>query len=162
MKLKNENDNRYRVRFMRDTEEIIDRLTVKEFIEYLEQNAEFEDNTVEYIDNKCVNCKAYDLKESNSNLHKEFLVTEDGRVFYWLSLINKIELVDKEEVRKEMKIMTQLTQSELEALKEAEDILFNHVDFKNTGVFDDAACALFTAIRKYERLERGDNTCQNG
>lgn len=58
--------------------------------------------------------------------------------------------------------MTQLTQSELEALKEAEDILFNHVGFKNTGVFDDSACALFKAIRKYERLERDDKSCQNG
>lgn len=58
--------------------------------------------------------------------------------------------------------MKQLTQSELETLKEAEDILFSHVGFKHVGVFDDAACALFTAIRKYERLERDDETCQNG
>lgn len=96
MKYKNSDDNRYRVQFMRSTEELMDQLTVKEFISYLEENAEFEDYTVEYIDKKCVKCRAYDLTEENSKLHKEFLVTEDGRVFYWRSLLDKIELVDDE------------------------------------------------------------------
>ena len=81
---------------MRSTEELMDQLTVKEFISYLEENAEFEDYTVEYIDKKCVKCRAYDLTEENSKLHKEFLVTEDGRVFYWRTLLDKIELVDDE------------------------------------------------------------------
>ena len=96
MRYKEDNDNRYRVNFMRATEEIMDALTVESFISYLEENAEFEDYTVEYIDGKCVKCRAYDLTEENSKLHKEFLVTEDGRVFYWRSLISKIELVDDE------------------------------------------------------------------
>lgn len=102
MRYKNSNDNRYRVQFMRSTEELMDQLTVKEFISYLEENAEFEDYTVEYIDKKCVKCRAYDLTEENSKLHKEFLVTEDGRVFYWRSLISKIELVDAEEEKQEV------------------------------------------------------------
>ena len=76
MRYKNSDDNRYRVQFMRSTEELMDQLTVKEFISYLEENAEFEDYTVEYIDKKCVKCRAYDLTEENSKLHKEFLVTE--------------------------------------------------------------------------------------
>lgn len=96
MRYKEDNDNRYRVNFMRATEELMDALTVKSFISYLEENAEFEDYTVEYIDGKCVKCRAYDLTEENSKLHKEFLVTEDGRVFYWRSLLDKIELVDDE------------------------------------------------------------------
>lgn len=96
MRYKEDNDNRYRVNFMRATEELMDALTVKSFISYLEENAEFEDNTVEYIDGKCVKCRAYDLTEENSKLHKEFLVTEDGRVFYWRTLLDKIELVDDE------------------------------------------------------------------
>ena len=96
MRYKNSDDNRYRVQFMRSTEELMDQLTVKEFISYLEENAEFEDYTVEYIDKKCVKCRAYDLTEENSKLHKEFLVTEDGRVFYWRTLLDKIELVDDE------------------------------------------------------------------
>ena len=87
---------RYRVIFFIATEELMDALTVKSFISYLEENAEFEDNTVEYIDGKCVKCRAYDLTEENSKLHKEFLVTEDGRVFYWRTLLDKIELVDDE------------------------------------------------------------------
>ena len=74
----------------------MDALTVESFISYLEENAEFEDYTVEYIDSKCVKCRAYDLTEENSKLHKEFLVTEDGRVFYWRTLLDKIELVDDE------------------------------------------------------------------
>lgn len=42
------------------------------------------------------NISTYDLTEENSKLHKEFLVTEDGRVFYWRTLLDKIELVDDE------------------------------------------------------------------
>lgn len=105
MRYKNSDDNRYRVQFMRSTEELMDQLTVKEFISYLEENAEFEDYTVEYIDKKCVKCRAYDLTEENSKLHKEFLVTADGRVFYWRSLISKIELVDAEEEKQEVQEM---------------------------------------------------------
>lgn len=96
MKYRNSDDNRYRVQFMVSTEKLMDQLTVKEFISYLEEKAEFEDYTVEYIDGRCVNCKAYDLKEESSNLHKELLVTEDGRVFYWRALNCKVELVDRE------------------------------------------------------------------
>lgn len=96
MRYKNDNDNKYRVNFMESTEKLIDNLTVKEFISYLEENAEFEGSTVEYIDKECVKCKAYDLIEENSKLHKEFLVTENGRLFYWRSLLVKVELVDTE------------------------------------------------------------------
>ena len=108
MRYKNSDDNRYRVQFMRSTEELMDQLTVKEFISYLEENAEFEDYTVEYIDKKYVKCRAYDLTEENSKLHKEFLVTEDGRVFYWRSLISKIELVDTEEEKQEVQEMAKV------------------------------------------------------
>ena len=96
MRYKEDNDNRYRVNFMRATEELMDALTVESFISYLEENAEFEDYTVEYIDGKCVKCRANDITQENSKLHKEFLVTEDGRVFYWRTLLDKIELVDDE------------------------------------------------------------------
>lgn len=100
MKYLKDDDNRYRVRFMRATEELMDRLTVAQFIVYLEENAELEsDDECEYIGGKVVKCKAYDLKEANSNLHKEFLVTEDGRVFYWRAVNNRIELVDREEAK---------------------------------------------------------------
>lgn len=105
MRYKEDNNNRYRVNFMRATEELMDALTVESFIYYLEENAEFEDYTVEYIDGKCVKCRAYDLTEENSKLHKEFLVTEDGRVFYWRTLLDKIELVDTEEEKQEVQEM---------------------------------------------------------
>lgn len=94
MKYKNSDNNRYRVRFMRATEELMNQYTVKEFISYLENNAEFEDGIFEYIDNDVVKCKAYDLREKDSKLNKAFLVTEDGRLFYWISLRRVCELVD--------------------------------------------------------------------
>lgn len=97
MTYKNEDDNRYRVNFMIATEKLMDKLSVREFISYLEEKAEFEDIIRAWIDKKAVECKAYDLKEENSNLHKEFLVTSDGRIFYWRTLLDKIELIDKEE-----------------------------------------------------------------
>ena len=78
MKYRNSDDNRYRVQFMVSTEKLMDQLTVKEFISHLEEKAEFEDYTVEYIDGRGVNCKAYDLKEENSNLHKEFFRRRAG------------------------------------------------------------------------------------
>ena len=105
MRYKEDNNNRYRVNFMRATEELMDALTVESFISYLEENAEFEDYTVEYIDGKCVKCRAYDLTEENSKLHKEFLVIEDGRLCYWRNLLDKIELVDNEEEKQEVQEM---------------------------------------------------------
>ena len=134
MRYKNSDDNRYRVQFMRSTEELMDQLTVKEFISYLEENAEFEDYTVEYIDKKCVKCRAYDLTEENSKLHKEFLVTEDGRVFYWRSLISRIELVDDEPIPK--KTLKDRTNEDLviEYQTTHNEDLFRALLEKNTGL----------------------------
>lgn len=134
MKYKNSDDNRYRVQFMRSTEELMDQLTVKEFISYLEENAEFEDYTVEYIDKKCVKCRAYDLTEENSKLHKEFLVTEDGRVFYWRTLLDKIELVDDEPIPK--KPLKDRTNEDLviEYQTTHNEDLFRALLEKNTGL----------------------------
>lgn len=102
MKFKNENDARYIVNFMRSTESIIKSLSTKEFIKYLDENAEFEDYTYEWIDGHAVKCKAYIFNETE-NLNKEFLVTENGRVFYWLSLTNKIEFINDTEKESENK-----------------------------------------------------------
>ena len=60
MRFKNDNDNRYRVNFTRATEAHIDKMTVAEFIEYLENNAELEDeSTTIYIDGKTIWCKGW-------------------------------------------------------------------------------------------------------
>lgn len=48
--------------------------------------------------------------------------------------------------------MNSLTQSEFEVLKEAEDILFNHVDYGTNSVFDKAFCELYKSLRKYTEL----------
>ena len=95
MRFKDDNDNRYRVNFTRATEAHIDKMTVAEFIEYLENNAEFEDErTPIYIDGKTIWCKDCILKETYK-LRKEFLVSEDGsRLFYSISVTKRAELVD--------------------------------------------------------------------
>lgn len=94
MKFKNDNDNKYRVNFMRATEALIDKTTVAEFIEHLENNAELEDDSSHiYIDGKIIWCKDYVLKETDK-LHKEFLVSEDGRLFYVVSVGESTELID--------------------------------------------------------------------
>lgn len=96
MIFKNIDHNRYRSRFMRSTEALIDRLTVKEFILYLRENGHFEGNTVELLDEKWIPCEAYVINENASDMKKEFLVSVDGRVFYWPSLLYKVELIDEE------------------------------------------------------------------
>ena len=58
--------------------------------------------------------------------------------------------------------MKSLTQSELEVLKEAEDILFNHADYGTDTVFDKAFCELHKSLKRYNELEKRNETCQNG
>ena len=45
--------------------------------------------------------------------------------------------------------MNQLTEQELKTLREAEDILFNHIEYGMNNVFDNAFCELHKAINKY-------------
>ena len=72
--------------------------------------------------------------------------------FYDLAPVNNDIL--KERVK--LKFMNPLTQSELEVLKEAEDILFNHVDYVTYTVFDKAFCELHKSLKRYNELERRD------
>lgn len=58
--------------------------------------------------------------------------------------------------------MKPLTQSELQVLKEAEDILFNHVDYGTNTVFDKAFCELHKSLKRYKELEKRNDSCQNG
>lgn len=118
MKYRKDEDNRYRVNFMRSTEELMDRLTVKEFIAYLEENAKLEDEGVEWIDSKAVDVKYYDLQETDK-LRKEFIITEDGRVFYWISLIKKAELIDYVREKEEDKKVTDFREAKEVAIKTA-------------------------------------------
>lgn len=45
--------------------------------------------------------------------------------------------------------MNQLTDQELKTLREAEDILFNHIEYGMNSVFDNAFCELHKAIDEY-------------
>lgn len=46
--------------------------------------------------------------------------------------------------------MNQLTDQELKTLREAEDILFNHIEYGMNNVFDNAFCELHKAINAYK------------
>lgn len=72
--------------------------------------------------------------------------------FYGLAPINNDILQE----RVKLKFMKSLTKSELEVLKEAEDILFNHVDYRTDSVFDKAFCELHKSLKRYNELERRD------
>lgn len=45
--------------------------------------------------------------------------------------------------------MNQLTDQELKTLREAEDILFNHIEYGMNNVFDNAFCELHKSINEY-------------
>ena len=86
MKFK-ENKARYSfVHFMRATEKLLRTTTVKQFVKYLEDNAEVEDTEP--------NGDRIFLLTETPNLHKEFIVTKDGRLFWWISLSDKVEFID--------------------------------------------------------------------
>lgn len=96
MKFANSEDNKYMVKFMRATEAMLDSMAVQEFVEYLENNAEFEDEDTMYLDGRIISGKIWMLHETD-NLRKEFFVSETGRLFYLVSLLTKCELIDKKE-----------------------------------------------------------------
>lgn len=48
--------------------------------------------------------------------------------------------------------MEELTPKEIEALLQAEDILFSHLDGELESVFSNSAVALHIAIKKYTKL----------
>lgn len=83
------------VKFRVETEKLMKGMTVQEFIEYLHVHGELEDEDYDtmYIDKQFIKYRVYMLRESK-DCRKEFAVTEDGRVFWLLSLIDKVELIN--------------------------------------------------------------------
>jgi hypothetical protein len=178
MRFKNDDDNRYRVNFTRATEAHIDKMTVAEFIEYLENNAEFEDeSTPIYIDGKIIWCKDCILKETYK-LRKEFLVSEDGsRLFYSISVIKRAELVDDsteaaaDNEREENKDMSTYTQFEkrlkedIKAVKRARKVIgddcvtsegYTKYDALHILACDLALCNTIDELKKQVRADSND------
>lgn len=92
-----ENKARYSwVKFMVTTENLMKNMTVQEFIEYLQVHGELEEEDYDtmYLNKQFIRYRTWMLKEDNSNLRKEFAVTEDNRVFWLLSLSDKVELIN--------------------------------------------------------------------
>lgn len=101
----NEDKARYSfTKFIGATEELMRTSSVSEFVKYLEQYAELEE--------KEANGNRIFLLNETQNLHKEFIVTEDGKLFWWISLNDKVELVNNEE----KKIMPATKEQERKAL----------------------------------------------
>lgn len=178
MRFKDDNDNRYRVNFTRATEAHIDKMTVAEFIEYLENNAEFEDeSTPIYIDGKTIWCKDCVLKETYK-LRKEFLVSEDGsRLFYAISVTKRAELVDDsteaaaDNEREENKDMSTYTQFEkrlkedIKAVKRARKVIgddcitreaYTKYDALHMLTCDLALCNSIDELKKQVRADSND------
>lgn len=114
MKFKNVDDSKYFVRFMRATEEKIKSMDCAEFILYLRDNAVDMDIDFICIDGKKQQCVVYTIREEQSTNEKDFIVTEDNRVFYYRSLNARHELVDS---KKDKKTVNEKYKSEYERLK---------------------------------------------
>lgn len=178
MRFKDDNDNRYRVNFTRATEAHIDKMTVAEFIEYLENNAEFEDeSTPIYIDGKTIWCKDCILRETYK-LRKEFLVSEDGsRLFYSISVIKRAELVDdsteaaadnEREKNKDMSTYTQFEKrlkEDIKAVKRARKVIgddcvtsegYTKYDALHMLACDLALCNSIDELKKQVRADSND------
>ncbi len=95
MKFKNNDDSKYFVRFMRATEQKIKESTRKDFITYLKADAIVTETDFICIDDKSVECTIYVIREEESTMEKEFIVTEDNRVFYYRTLNAIHELIDE-------------------------------------------------------------------
>lgn len=80
---------------------------------------------------------------------------------YYLKLTNTDIVRRRQERRKNMKL---LAHSELELLKEAEDILFYYAnsDGECEDIFYKSFRELHKAIKRYNKLEKRDQSCQNG
>lgn len=137
MKFKEESSNKYRVQFKRATEALINEMTVDEFIEYLENNETLKVENCEHV-NGIKRCRVYSLKETDE-LHKIFLVTDDGRLFYYKSLLEKAELVDEEKTDKKAikeKIKSIIEQIEEESEYAAADFEAYMKEINNDWEYD--------------------------
>ena len=92
MRFKNTCDIECITDFMKSTEMLMRKMSVDEFIDFLEIHATLIDCIEEYINKEMTTCYVYILKESLYH-QKAFLVTLDRRVFYWRTLRHKIELI---------------------------------------------------------------------
>lgn len=92
MRFKNPNDIKYLTDFMKSTQVLISKKSSDEFIDFLQIHGKLIDCIDEYINKVVTVCYVFTLKESLYH-QKRFLVTLDGRVFYWRTLSDKIELI---------------------------------------------------------------------
>lgn len=49
--------------------------------------------------------------------------------------------------------MKQLTEQEFKVLRDAEDIMFNHLEYGSRNIYDNAFCELHKANNKYMELK---------
>lgn len=102
MKFKNVDDAKCFVRFSRGTEKIIRDMTCTEFIKYLKEKALVTQASFICIDDEQVKCIVYRIRDEQCLNLRNFIVTNDNRVFYHKSLNENYELVDSKKTEKTM------------------------------------------------------------
>lgn len=95
MKFKRYEDNKYRVRFTKELNKLMDKFTVKEFVDYLTAHAALTfDDAYGYIDQEPTRFKIFLLPDPNINSIKDFVFTEDGNLYYCTESNGLNQLVD--------------------------------------------------------------------
>lgn len=83
MKFKRSEDNKSRVQFTKELNKLMDKFTIKEFVYYLTDHAAltFTDGQG-YINNEPARFKVFLLADPDIGSIKDFVFTEDGKLYY--------------------------------------------------------------------------------
>lgn len=101
MKFKYDDDAVYFLRFSTALEKMLKYISCTDFIKYLKENAIETSVNLIRIDDKNFECTEYTIREENLKL-RDFMVTNDGRVFYHRYLGADHELVNSKKTEKTM------------------------------------------------------------
>ena len=83
MKFKRSEDNKYRVQFTKELNKLMDKLTIKEFVYYLIDHAALTFTDCQgCINNEPSRFKVFLLADPDISLIKDFVFTEDGKLYY--------------------------------------------------------------------------------
>lgn len=95
MKFKRSEDNKYRAQFTKELNKLMDKLTIKEFVYYLTDHAAltFTDGQG-YINNEPARFKVFLLADPDISSIKDFVFTEDGKLYYCTENNGLNQLVD--------------------------------------------------------------------
>lgn len=95
MKFKRSEDNKQRAQFTKELNKLMDKLTIKEFVYYLTDHTAltFTDGQG-YINNEPTRFKVFLLADTDISSIKDFVFTEDGKLYYCTENNELKQLVD--------------------------------------------------------------------